>query len=120
MTEVLCKIRARQSGKDAVWKSAPAEGQNGGSCGSSELAIAVPRRSWRGMFLRDGEISWDRGDVAPVPRSPVSWGDRRKIQATASVPKKNCLTEGVHPKGLCPILCPPSNWKPSQTVAKKG
>ena len=30
-----------------------------------------------------------RGDLTPVPRFPVSWGDRRKIQATANVPKKS-------------------------------
>src|SRR5262249_60585876 len=86
------------------------ESQNGGCCGSSELAIIVPRRSWREIFLPRAEISWDGGDVAPVPRSPLSWGDGRKIQATASVPKKNCLTVGVHLRSLCPILCPPPRW----------
>jgi len=26
---------------------------------------------------------------------------------TASVPIENCLTAGVHPSELCPVLCPP-------------
>ena len=43
------------------------------------------------------KISWDGGDVAPVPRFPVSWGDRKKIQTTASVPKKTVSLEGCTP-----------------------
>jgi len=53
------------------------------------------------------KISWDGGDVAPVPRVPISRGDRKKTQTTASVPNENCLTEGVQSVKLCPILCPP-------------
>src|SRR4030095_3710055 len=49
---------------------------------------------------------WTGAEAAPFPRFPVFWGDRRKIQATASVPKKSCLTVGVHLSELCPILCP--------------
>jgi hypothetical protein len=43
------------------------------------------------------KISWDGGDVAPVPRFPVSRGDRKKIQTTASVPKKSVSLQGCTP-----------------------
>jgi hypothetical protein len=33
-------------------------------------------------------------------------------QGRACEPNENCLTEGVHPKGLCPILCPPYFKRP--------
>jgi hypothetical protein len=46
------------------------------------------------------KISWDGGDVAPVPRFPVSRGDRKKIQTTASVPKKSVSLQGCTP-GFC-------------------
>jgi hypothetical protein len=41
------------TGGNLLWKSENAheQDQNGGCCGSTELAIVVPRRSWRGIFL---------------------------------------------------------------------
>ena len=88
MAEVLSKLRSRRSGSDLL--------QNGGCCGSSTLAIVVPRRSWRGIFrrkLQRVEISWDEGDVALVPRFPGIRVHRKKTQ-TASVPKKTVSLEG--------------------------
>jgi len=58
------------------------------------------------------KISWDGGDVAPVPRFPVSRGDRKKIQTTASVPKKTVSLEGCTPS-RCAQFCAPS---PSKSV----
>ena len=51
------------------------------------------------------KISWDGGDVAPVPRFPVSRGDRKKIQTTASVPKKSVSLQGCTP-GFCAHFAP--------------
>ena len=50
------------------------------------------------------KISWDGGDVAPVPRFPVSRGDRKKTQTTASVPKKSVSLQGCTPKN-CALFC---------------
>ena len=110
MRERLPKIRASQHGSDPLWKSEKRRrrSKTGGCCGSSEVAIVVPRCSWRRIFCgkrpffgtKDGEhfrrakVSWDGGDVAPVPRFPVSRGDRKKIQDTASVPKKSVSLKG--------------------------
>jgi hypothetical protein len=52
------------------------------------------------------KISWDGGDVAPVPRFPVSRGDRKKIQTTASVPKKSVSLQGCTPL-RCAQFCAP-------------
>jgi hypothetical protein len=88
-------------------KSAGGEAKRG-CCGSSEVAIVVPRCSWRRIFCgkrpffgtKDGEhfrrakVSWDGGETAPIPKVPVSRGDRKKIQDTASVPKKSVSMKG--------------------------
>ena len=42
------------------------------------------------------KISWDGGDVAPVPRSPATWGNSNDGKCA----QENCLTGGVHPKKL--------------------
>jgi hypothetical protein len=44
MTEVLCEIRARQSGKDTLWKSAMRRRR-------TKTGDAVGRASWRSPFL---------------------------------------------------------------------
>jgi hypothetical protein len=49
--------------------------------------------------VASAKISWDGGDVAPVPRFPVSRGDRKKTQTTASVPKKSISLQGFTPTG---------------------
>ena len=48
--------------------------------------------------MASAKISWDGGDVAPVPRFPVSRGDRKKTQTTASVPKKSVSRRGAPQK----------------------
>ena len=96
MREMLPKIRTSQHGSDPLWKSEKHRRR-------SKTGDAVGRARWRSPFLgapgvglrrrpffgpKDGEyfrrakISWDRGDVAPGPRSPVSQGDRKEMQAT--------------------------------------
>ncbi len=47
--------------------------------------------------MASAKISWDGGDVAPVPRFPASQGDRKKTQTTASVPKKSVSLQGCTP-----------------------
>jgi len=46
------------------------------------------------------KISWGGGDVAPAPRSPVSRGNSNDGKCA----QENCLTGGMHPITLCPIL----------------
>ena len=95
MAEVLSKIRSSRSGSDLL--------QNGGCCGSSGLAIVVPRRSWRGTFcknLRRAKISWGQGDVALVPRFPGIPGTLKENSNNGKCAQENCLTGGVHPKNL--------------------
>ena len=48
--------------------------------------------------MASAKISWDGGDVAPVPRFPASQGDRKKTQTTASVPKKSVSLQGCTPR----------------------
>jgi len=55
--------------------------------------------------VASAKISWDGGDVAPVPRFPVSRGDRKKTQTTASVPKKSVSLQGCTP-GFCAHFAP--------------
>ena len=122
MRERLPKIRASQHGSDPLWKSEKRRrrSKTGGCCGSSEVAIVVPRCSWRRIFCgkrpffgtKDGEhfrrakVSWDGGDVAPVPRFPVSRGDRKKIQRYCKCAQEICLTVGVHLTTLGLYVCP--------------
>ena len=54
--------------------------------------------------MASAKISWDGGDVAPVPRFPVSRGDRKKTQTTASVPKKSVSLQGCTPYNCAQIV----------------
>ena len=116
MREMLPKIRTSQHGGDPLWKSEKrrrrsktGDAVGRARCRSSFLSapgvkfFAERGRSLDrsvGEYFRRAKVSWDGGDVAPVPRFPVSRGDRKKIQATASVPKKS-----VSLKGCTPLNC---------------
>ena len=113
MGEMLYKIRTSQHGSDLLWKSE--KHRRRGKTGD-----AVGRASWRSSFLgapgaeffaergrsldrrmgsTSGAPKFSRagGDVAPCPRFPVSQGDRKEMQATASVPKKTVSLKGCTP-----------------------
>jgi hypothetical protein len=62
--------------------------------------------------VASAKISWDGGDVAPVPRFPVSRGDRKKTQTTASVPKKSVSLEGCSRRDCAPFCAHPCSQKP--------
>jgi hypothetical protein len=80
----------------------------------------VPRRSWCGMFCRKETGSallfglkhdeqarqnfLGRGRRLPLPKIPVSTGDRKETQNTASVPKKTVSLEGFTPPP-CALFC---------------
>jgi hypothetical protein len=51
------------------------------------------------------KISWYGGDVTPVPRFPSILGRQKENSSYCKCAQKICLTVGVHPKKLCPILC---------------
>src|SRR5215472_5638545 len=89
------------SGVDGRWLRCPKRG-------SRELAIVVPRRSWRGIFAGNfsaQKFLGDGGDVAPVPKIPRNLGRRKENSSYGKCAQENCLTRGVHLKKLCPILC---------------
>jgi hypothetical protein len=65
------------------------------------------------LMVASAKISWDGGDVAPVPRFPVSRGDRKKTQTTASVPKKSVSLQGCTPTHCAPFCAHPR----SKTIA---
>jgi hypothetical protein len=47
------------------------------------------------------KTSWDGGDVAPVPRFPVSWGQKEN-SSYCKCAQEIRLTVGVHPNPLGP------------------
>ena len=113
MREMLPKIRTSQHGGDPLWKSEKrrrrsktGDAVGRARCRSSFLSapgvefFAERGRSLdrsMGEYFRRAKVSWDGGDVAPAPRFPVSRGDRKKIQTTASVPKKSVSLQGCTP-----------------------
>src|SRR5215469_7013561 len=72
----------------------------------SKTGDAMGRGSWRSSFLGAPGAEFLRETSArknflgtgatspPSPRFPGTWGEGRKIQATASVPKKTVSLEG--------------------------
>src|ERR1700739_3888319 len=114
MREMLPKIRTSQHGGDPLWKSEKRRRRSKAGdavgrarCRSSFLSapgvefFAERGRSLdrsMGEYFRRAKVSWDGGDVAPAPRFPVSRGDRKKIQTTASVPKKSVSLQGCTPQ----------------------
>ena len=108
MTEVLCEIRARQSGKDTLWKSAMRRRK-------AKTGDAVGRSSWRSPFLgapgADFFAGWrnllGQGRRRPCPKIPSILGRQKEDSSYCKCAQQICLTAGVHPKTLCPILCPP-------------
>ena len=64
----------------------------------SKTGDAVGRGSWRSSFLG-------------APGFPGSWGEGRKIQATASVPKKTVSLEGCTSFNCAQFCAPPRSKK---------
>jgi hypothetical protein len=58
-----------------------------------------------GEYFRRAKVSWDGGDVAPVPRFPVSRGDERKFKLLQVCPRNLSHRRGA-PHGFAPILRP--------------
>jgi hypothetical protein len=56
--------------------------------------------------VSSAKISWDGGDVAPVPRAPRIPGRPKENSKYCKCAHKICLSVGVHLMGLCPVLCP--------------
>jgi hypothetical protein len=93
--------------------------KNGGCCWSSELAIVVPRRSWRGTLcgkLQRAKISWD-GATSPRPKIPCILGRPKGNSSYGQVcPRKAVSLKGCTSKG-CALFCAPPR---SKTTAMGG
>ena len=78
---------------------------------------AVGRGSWRSSFLGAPGAEFlretsarknflGRGRRRPRPKIPRILGRRKENSSYSMCAQENCLTRGVHPSSLCPILCP--------------
>jgi hypothetical protein len=91
MTEMLCEIRA-------------------------ETGDAVGRSSWRSPFLGAPGAGFfcgmenflGQGRRRPCPKIPSILRRQKENSSYCKCAQQICLTAGVHPRRLCPVLCPPS------------
>ncbi len=122
MREMLPKIRTSQHGSDPFWKSEKRRRR-------SKTGDAVGRARWRLSFLgapgveffaergrsldrRMGSTSGapkflETGATSPLSQDPQYPGETEGNSTYCKCAQQICLTEGVHPRVVCPILCPP-------------
>ena len=100
------------------------------SAGRAKTGDAVGRASWRSSFLgapgaeffaergrfldrRVGSTSGEpkflgQGATSPLPKIPCFPRRQEGNASYCRCAQEICLTEGVHPMLMCPVLCPPS------------
>ena len=115
MTEVLCEIRARQSGKDTLWKSAMRRRK-------AKTGDAVGRSSWRSPFLGAPgagcfcgmEKFLGTGATSPLSQDPQYPGETEgKFKLLQVCPRKSVSLQGCTPLDCAQFCAHPR----SRTIA---